>query len=124
MTLSDVGDERIDLRLLRGVQLWRTIVGATRAKEMVHDVDGIMRDRACAPADVIVVRADRDVFVAQLEITATNHGDDVSRWILGRGFDKARCRSHDGSDFTRPRAVDIRSEKRFGDVLVDVQERR
>ena len=90
---------------------------------MIDDINGIVCHRPPAPADVIVMRSDRDVFVAQFRIAATDHRHDVARRILGRKLVEARrrCdRSADGADF---RAVNARTEQSLCHRLTDVQER-
>src|SRR5215208_634124 len=90
---------------------------------MIYHINRIMRNGTSAPADMVVVCADRDVLIPQLRVTAANHAHDVSRRIFygtlvepgtGRNGRAGRARLH---------AVDVSVEQRIRDSLIDVEKR-
>ena len=69
------------------------------------------------------MRSDRDIFVTQFRIAATDHSHDVARRILGRKLVEARRRCDRSADRADFRAVNTRAEQSLRHRLTDIEER-
>jgi len=82
-------EHRVDLRpLLVGHLTRRWVVGASNAHHLVERTDRIVVDRR-SHTDVIVMRADCDVGVAQLRVAAADDPHDVVRRRFGGSINEA-----------------------------------
>ena len=70
-------DHRVDATPLGGRERLRTAVGALRLGEFVEHLERIMIDGRIGDADVVVVRADRDVLAAERRVGTGENRDDV-----------------------------------------------
>ena len=101
-----------DLRPLIGCHVARRwIVGAANAHDLVERANGVVVDRR-PHADVIVVRADRDVCVAQRRIAAANDPDHIVRGCFRRCVDEAGAPTQRRSGRPDRELVEWRGEHR------------
>src|SRR6185312_2809363 len=75
------GEHLVHLSLLLRGRLLRAVLGATWTHDVVEEAQRIVIHRAVVEADVVVMRAHRDVLSRELGIAAADDSDDVTRRI-------------------------------------------
>src|SRR6185312_10029096 len=78
------GEHLVHLSLLLRGRLLRAVLGATWTHDVVEEAQRIVIHRAVVEADVVVMRAHRDVLSRELGITAADDSDYVTRRIWYR----------------------------------------